>query len=266
VKNIKKEDGVIIIDAAISLPIFMFLIITILSVVNICYTQSKIATALNETAKEISEYSYLYSLTGLNKKQAKLYKDTEQTRGQLDQSIDGVHDLFSSFEDGKKNIAAAQQDPLANLTTSTKAINTDIENSKNATEKIKTVIDQIKDDPKKFVVGMAKLLGNEAINEAKSKLIAAPIAKCMMKRHVVIKEGGDCESYLKQLRIVKGADGTYLGGINFGGSELFPDGNDEIILMAKYKIKVLNLLPIKQEIQFSQVAETDGWFGGKDNE
>ena len=59
------QRGAIIVEATISLPIFMFTIITLLSVVNICVAQSKMGTFINESAKEFSKYSYLCTVTGL---------------------------------------------------------------------------------------------------------------------------------------------------------------------------------------------------------
>ena len=59
------QKGAIIVEATISLPIFMFTIITLLSVVNICVAQSKMGTFINESAKEFSKYSYLCTVTGL---------------------------------------------------------------------------------------------------------------------------------------------------------------------------------------------------------
>ena len=63
--NLKDEDGAIIIEATLSLSFFMFFIVTVLTIVNICYVQSKMSIAINETAKEISQYSYLYGLTAV---------------------------------------------------------------------------------------------------------------------------------------------------------------------------------------------------------
>lgn len=69
-QKFKNEKGAIIVEATISLPIFMFTIITILSVVNICIAQSKMGTFINESAKELSKYSYLCTTTGLAAKHA----------------------------------------------------------------------------------------------------------------------------------------------------------------------------------------------------
>ncbi len=44
----KSEDGAIIVEATISLSTFMFFIVTLLTIVNICYVQSKMGIAINE--------------------------------------------------------------------------------------------------------------------------------------------------------------------------------------------------------------------------
>ena len=71
-KRIKGESGSVTIEATISLSAFMFAIVTLLTIVNICLVQARVAVAINTTAKELSQYSYLYSLTGFNKSDAEL--------------------------------------------------------------------------------------------------------------------------------------------------------------------------------------------------
>ena len=73
-RRIREERGSVTIEATISLSAFMFAIVTILTIVNICIVQAKMSYAINATAKEISQYSYLYSLTGLNDSQKNLYE------------------------------------------------------------------------------------------------------------------------------------------------------------------------------------------------
>lgn len=255
---LRDQKGVVIIEASIALSAFMFLIVTILSIVNICYAQAKIGTALNESAKEISEYSYLYALTGLNEKQKQIFGDTQGTRTQIDQSIQGIGDLYDSFHAGGED---ASHININNLSESIDNIDKDIQEGKEAASQLNTVFDSIADDPKAFVVGLAKLCGSGAYDAAKSRLIAAPVAKCMTKRHLKTSHNGDCEEFLESLGVVEGADGKYIDGIDFTGSTLFPDGNSIIRLEARYKIKVVPLLPIKMEYEICQSAETEGWFG-----
>ena len=70
----------------------MFLIVILLSIVNICTAQAKIGIALNQTAEEMSQYLYFYSLSGLNDIQAKVYADSSETRQQIEGLEDGITD------------------------------------------------------------------------------------------------------------------------------------------------------------------------------
>lgn len=81
----KNEEGVIVIDATISLTTFMFLITLILAITNICLAQAKIGTMVNGIAKDISSYSYLYSMTGLNNWEQGVSSGGDKARGDLDQ-------------------------------------------------------------------------------------------------------------------------------------------------------------------------------------
>ncbi len=62
-----KERGAIIIEATVSLSIFMFAIYTILSIVMICYTQERVAIALNSATKQVAQCGHLLKASGANK-------------------------------------------------------------------------------------------------------------------------------------------------------------------------------------------------------
>ena len=55
------------IEAVVSFTAFIFVIFTILGVINYCRVQSLVSTAVDNTAKELSEYSYFYKMSGLDK-------------------------------------------------------------------------------------------------------------------------------------------------------------------------------------------------------
>lgn len=62
----QKERGAIIVEATISLSLFMFLMYTMLSLTQIAYAQSRMSVALACATKEFAEYSHVYFITGLN--------------------------------------------------------------------------------------------------------------------------------------------------------------------------------------------------------
>lgn len=61
----ERQRGALYIEAVLSLSFFMFAIFTLLSVVQISYTQARMAAALDSAAKEIAEYTHIYYATGM---------------------------------------------------------------------------------------------------------------------------------------------------------------------------------------------------------
>jgi len=259
----KNCEGSVTIEATISLTAFMFAIITILTTANICLVQSKIATAINLTAKEISEYTYFYSLTGLNESNANLSKSAEGTKNDVTKTVENVNEVFSSISNisnGVKNIDLSNPDSLSNTW---KDIEGNINNISGSAKEIEEMISGILDDPKNFIKGMTKLLASEGYELVKSNLIAAPISKVLVKKHLKSFKGDDAENFLRRLQVVPAPNGSYLDGLDFGDSKLFPYGSNEIRIVVKYKVRVVPLLPIKKEFYFTQTAVTYGWPAGK---
>ena len=96
-KRLKNEHGSVTIEATIALSAFMFAIVTLLTVVNICIVQAKMSYAINSTAKEISQYSYLYSLTGLNDRQKELYGAAKADTKDIDDILSNVNTVYNEI-------------------------------------------------------------------------------------------------------------------------------------------------------------------------
>lgn len=100
----KNEEGAIVIDATISLTTFMFLITLILAITNICLAQAKIGTMVNGIAKDISSYSYLYSMTGLNSWEQGVSSGGDKARGDLDQIFSDTTTTYEKIGTIRDNI------------------------------------------------------------------------------------------------------------------------------------------------------------------
>lgn len=59
------QEGALYIEATLSLSFFMFAIFTLLSVIQISYTQARMAVALDCATKELAEYTHVYFATGM---------------------------------------------------------------------------------------------------------------------------------------------------------------------------------------------------------
>lgn len=251
----KRERGAIIIEGTLILPFFMFAIITVLSIVNICFAQAKIGTALNETAKEISQYSYLYGLTGLDKKQAQLYNDGAAARANVDKISGGVGELFSSAASMGDAVSGSYSDPTK-YGDAYNTISGEIEASKGSISNISQATKDLASDP----AGIMKMIANEGIEKAKS-FIAKYMVPVFMEKHLLRKSSDNSAAFLAYMGIIPDK-GDVLPGLDFGDSVLFTNGSNEIKLIVKYDVRVWRLLGIDVKLSFVQCAATKAWFEG----
>lgn len=261
-KMLLDEQGAIVVEATLSLSAFMFFIVVVLSIVNICYAQSKIGVAVNSTAKEISEYSYLYELTGLRGKQAELYEKSELAGSTIDNTLTGVTTIFDSASNISDNVSNFSID---NVNDSLSSISGSVDSGKEGIKSIQDSIETIADDPKTFGLSVLALIGNGVAEEAKSRIIAGPFSKLLCQKHLVNTDGGSysdvkakCNAFLKYLR-VEPKGGSYLDGLDFSDSVLFLNGSPDIMVVVHYRIKVLNLLGNDITLSFTQCGTTRGW-------
>ena len=94
----KSERGAVLIEATLSLTLFMFAMLTVYSIFHICLAQARIHSALNATAKEISQYSYIYGLTGLNDKQAEIAYGGGAAQASLSSNLSEVNSFFDAIK------------------------------------------------------------------------------------------------------------------------------------------------------------------------
>lgn len=239
------------IEASISLTLFIFFIITIYSFVNFCRAQALIQTAINESAKEISQYSYLYKITGLQKYEILLNHKADESTTKTDKVIDSMGQLYDTFS----SIASSNLTP-GEIDAST------FSDIKQQTSDLSNNIEVLMSDPKGLMMGFAALAGQKIIEEGKSQLVAE-LAKTLSLKNIELKNVQNKEiiqnadDRLKSLGIENG-----LAGLDFSNSTIFPNGSSDINITVQYSVKILQLLPVKSEAVFCQTASTRGWLYG----
>lgn len=252
---IADNSGAIVIEATVSLSVFMFAIVVVLSIVNICYAQMKMGVAVNQTAKELSQYGYLYDRMGLAKEQQELVKKGEESKNLIDDttgSLVGIMDGMKSMGDTAKNVS------IDNLSDSAKSISSNWKSIKDDAGEVKDNVSEVLDDPKKFALGLLALGGDTIVEKAKTQLLVVPFSKYMFKRTLKSNENADSEPFLQKLRIVPSGN-SYIDGLDFSESCFCKDGKHEINVVVKYKIKVLDLLGNDITMNFVQHGKTTCW-------
>lgn len=259
-KKINRDRGSVTIEATIALSTFMFAIVTVLTIVNICIVQAKVSNAINMTAKELSQYSYLYSLTGFNESQANIAQSGENQTQDINKILEDVNTVYNEIEN------LAQSDKKSDVSIeSVQSQWQSVETAYAAGGSIADSVESIASDPKSVIFGVVKLAGSDAMDMAKSKLIAEPLARVLCKKHLVNSKDGNVDAYLKFLGVVPTGTGSYYDALDFSNSMLFPKGSNQITINVVYDVKVIPLLPLDFSFTFNQTAVTHGWLSGSDS-
>jgi len=238
--RLRNEEGAMVIEATMSVTLFMFVIIMLLSFVNLCIAQSRIGVALNQTAKEISQYTYIYSLSGLNDIQAQMNAGFSGVKSDIENAEEAVVSSINGI------IGLAKGSKPAGEVVET--VGTSIEELEKLATKIAT-----SEDRKAWVMSVLKICGNEGY-EALKGLLGGALTKGLMQKHLIASSGIECDRYLKRLGVEDGVK-----GLNTFNSALFVNGTDEIQLICKYKISIINLLNKEFTFSFVQTAHTKVW-------
>jgi len=256
------QDGAVTIEATIALTSFLFMFIMIYSIVTICRTQATIQVAINSTAKELSQYSYVYSITGLHNAMTNVQNNAQATKDDTNAVAGDIADVFS----GIQSIGGAEVEfgDVNGMMESWDQISSDLQQTGNSLTSAQERITAMAEDPQKLLFGMAKLFVSEGYELAKSAASEA-VSRVLTQKHLKRSERDTADAFCKSVGIIPGTyfgKQSYFNGIDFSHSTLFPYGSDEITIVANYKMKLLQLLPISFEFHFTQTAVTKGWLQG----
>lgn len=259
------ERGAVVIEAAISLTTFLFVFFMLFSIVSICRAQARIQIAIDATAKEISQYSYLYGLTGLDTSLAKFQESANNTKSEVNSAIDGVVQTFEGIRQLGGQAKDINVSSVSDVLTQWDEISESFNDVKGKEAHAKETIVNMAKDPQKLLMGLARLVGSEALELGKSRLIAEPICHALVEKHLKLSESGSANAFCKMVGIQPGTflgKESYYNGLDFSNSTLFPYGSDEITIIVTYRVKLLPLLPIDKTFTITQRAVTKGWLHG----
>lgn len=259
------ERGAVVIEATISLTTFLFVFMMLYSIVSICRAQARIQIAIDATAKEISQYSYLYGLTGLDTTLGKFQESGNKTKSALNSAIDGVAQTFEGIQQLGGQASDINVSSVDDVLSKWDEISTTVQDTSEKAASAKETIMNMAKDPQKLLLGMARLVGSEALELGKSRLIADPVCRALVEKHLKLSDSGSADAFCKSVGIQPATflgKESYYNGLDFSNSTLFPYGSDEISIIVTYRVKLLPLLPIDKTFTITQRAVTKGWLHG----
>lgn len=183
-KAMRGEKGALTIEASISYPIFLMIIVTMLYIMRIVYVHGLIQHAVSQTAKELSMYTYIYQVTGLNETYQDLKDSVSGRTEQFNQDVENVVSLYESFSSG--NFSGSY------------------EGTTNPVEILKNI-------------GSAML--GEGSAELNKQFFEAVVRPLMEGYIGADSKGNSANSRLKALRVIGGTE-----GLDLSSSSFFDDG------------------------------------------
>ena len=220
-KKCRKQRGALTIEASISYSIFMMIVVTFLYIMRIVYAYGLIQHAVAQTAKELSMYSYLYQVTGMNDAYQDIKNSTSGRKDQFNTDAGEIVKLYENLQSG--NYGELEYNGTLN--------------------------------PKDILKNIGSAMLSEASDEANTQLLTL-VARPMMAGYIGADSSEQsADSRLQALRVVGG-----LNGIDLNSSSLFEDGVT-IDLVACYTIDPILPLDIVPELNFSNRAYVRGMSG-----
>jgi hypothetical protein len=202
------NQGSLTVEATIAFTIFMMVVLSFVLLLRLVYAHALIQHAVSQTAKELSVYTYLYQVTGLNK-------------------------AYQDAKDGMAAGASKANDAAANLMdTYSKFTNFDggaVEGLANAPGEITEILENI-----------PAALGTAALTELNDRLFESVVRPMLAGYIAADSAGADADAKLLNLQVVDG-----MQGLNLTASRFF-DGGNKIDIVVCYKIDLalpINVLP-----------------------
>lgn len=225
-KKTRSEKGAIVVEATLSLSVYIILIFMILSIIDMANTQSKIKVTLNNVAKEMSQFAYAYHAAGLDNAEQNLMKGHENV-------TKDINEIKSGF------------DSLKNVISGDSSGSEDIPNIEDAVQ-----IDSSLGDGVVWLFGKAENWGKEQV--------IALYAKHYMQKNLKDFRDDTAEAFLDRHHIKDGLD-----NLKFDGSKFVTYGSGtDIVLNIEYEVEMFKFFDLDFEVKINDTAQTKAWLGG----
>ena len=274
-EKLKQQKASATVEAVVSFTTFIFVIFTILSLVNLCRAQMLISSAMDNAAKELSQYSYFYKMSGLQKFDKALNEKGKTGKSQINEVIGSVDELYGSMVDsvdttveGYTNIAEATKNGTLDLNTFKSAY----DGLSSAAGDVSANIDQmaaqfenIGDNPMLYMKSLVAIASTTGMDLLKSHAIAAPLAKFFVRQQFG-KTTEEANTALEKLGVKDG-----FSGMNFKMSTIFSSTTDadghpydeDIRLVVFYKMTLLKFFDWEVwEVNMCKQSACRAWLAG----
>lgn len=257
-----KNRGSLTLEASIGLVAFIFAFVALLSLCKFARTQVIMQHAVNQVAKEVSQYCYITNKFGLKRDRTLSTKTKQDTDNMIEETINFIKVL----ENEKSNIESIDftvdqstgdlyYDALMTIKKYDDAHNVIKDSYTTVTNETKILAAKAEEylsNPVALLKGFVAIGVDEVADYAVSKYIAAPLSKILIKKYLPCGSLTPDE-YLKSLGVKDG-----MSGLNFDLSTIHKDGKTINITLVYYMTLDIPLIP-KKDMCYTVNASTISW-------
>ena len=243
----RSERGSFTIEAILSLSIFMFAFVTIVSLATIAKVESTTQYAIDQVAKEISQYYYIAERVGVAN------TGTEGVK-EIDDAVQAIFDFADKSSTVASNYSSTTAADLGEMIENMPQISNDVHEVSAAAENVYNSFGPIFEDPKGIVSSLATMMVKQVGNELITRVIAQPLCKALVPKYIT--SSGDADAILEKMGVVDGLD-----GLDFRMSSFLSDQRS-INVVVVYQIKVNGFGVFDDTLVVKQTASTAAWVTG----
>lgn len=225
----KMQSGSATVEAAIVLPLTIFAFISILSIVRIITTYSRMQHALNQIAIELSQYSYIYAVSGLKQQHDQFLDDINNAKEKIQSQTEAIVTFYKAVESLTGDVSSVGEDGgnvIENLLHTVQ----EFENIQDSSAELMETVNEILKDPMQEVQLIGLALSDSLISKTKTALFGA-ITNNMLKNNLSEDLKVDAKQLGKHLLIKGGME-----RLDFSSSTFFNDGQT-IDIIVEYTVK-----------------------------
>lgn len=243
----KSEKGSFTIEAILSLSIFMFAFVTIVSLATIAKVESTTQYAIDQVAKEISQYYYIAERVGVA-------NTNSDGIGEIDGAVQAIFDFTDKSSSVAGNYTSTTASDLGSMLDTFSNVGNDVNEVTAAAQNVYSSFGPIFEDPKGIVSSLATMMVKEVGNELITKIIAQPLCKALVPKYIT--SNGDADATLEKMGVIGGLD-----GLDFRMSSFLSDQRS-INVVVIYQIKVNGFGIFDDTLVIKQTASTAAWVSG----
>lgn len=243
----KGEKGSFTVEAILSLSIFMFAFVTIVSLATVAKIESTTQYAIDQTAKEISKYTYIASRANLLVHPKDSAEATVDSIDEAVQSMYDFSDVLSSSTGG--NGVTLNSEGLSDMLSGMSG--DDFKSITASAQNVYNSFAPLMSDPKGAITALAQVVAQKGGSALVSRVIAQPLCKALLPKYITQQD--DASAVLEKMGVVNGLD-----GLDFSLSTFLMDQRTINVVLV-YEIDVKGFGIFDQKLIVKQTASTAAW-------